>query len=69
MGGSFVLSGSPANSTTALASTQITIGSDLPTTTYFWSGTMSDIAVYPSILTSVQRTSAHTLESGFFGTP
>lgn len=54
---------------TSLTATQLVIGADFPTNTYFWNGFISDVVLYSATLTGAQRATAHAVESAFFGTP
>jgi hypothetical protein len=67
-GGSFT--NTSGTSTGTVAATVLDIGTDLPATTYFWHGNISDFVIYSGgALTTPQRATAHSVESAFFGTP
>lgn len=66
-GGAFANTSGSSGGT--VAATVLDIGADLPATSFFWFGKISDVVVYSIALSTGQRSTAHTTESTFFGTP
>jgi hypothetical protein len=58
-----------ASGGSTLSGATLDIGTVKVSSSLYWFGNISDIVLYQANLTSGQRTAAHTIESGFFGTP
>jgi Alpha-L-arabinofuranosidase B, catalytic len=67
--GGSVSTNSPNASAATIGATVLEIGTDLPSASFSLKGNISDAIVFSANLTSGERSTAHTVESTFFGTP